>query len=1499
MTFELLRDFLDTLEREEARQLSWGLCDGGFSDDEVRQFAADFLSERDEQVAAGQLCEELIERGLLFEFHIAGRSLYRTRMAETTRLMARLRQLFPKKRWENAPTLVSDYRFALRPRRYPARHIQPAEALNRMRPEVRLPATGWQAFEALLNAGGKPLHLADFQLRATQRMLGDLEESRPRGMIVCAGTGTGKTLAFYLPALSYLAGLIRPGQYFTKALAVYPRTELLKDQLSETFLQARRLDGVLPAGRKLIVAAFSGLTPQQASADSLRSNKAWVERSGSFACPVLRCPVCEGVLQWRKEDLAAGRERLRCESPDCPGKVEEDEIVLTRDRLVHVPPDILFTTTEMLNRQLSSSQFGHLFGLGTSYRPRIVLLDEVHTYHGVHGAQVAHVLRRYRHALGSPLHFTGLSATLRDATDFFSRLVGLPPSSVEEISPSGPMVEEGMEYQLALRGDPASGTSLLSTSIQTAMLLRRTLDPQNGLSEGAYGKRVYCFTDDLDVTNRLYHDLRSAEGYGPFGRHIKEPLAALRVPPESPNFSQFQAGQAWVLPQELGHDLKHPLQISRTSSQDVGVDRDSDVVVATASLEVGYNDPEVGAVMQHKAPRDVASFLQRKGRAGRRRTMRPWTVVVLSDYGRDRLAYQGYDQLFDPQLEGRSLPTLNRHVLRMQATYALMDWVATKLPANAGRGSVWYDFTKPASDRYLPAVQRQQLEARLLEELLTEEGLRRELESYLSKALQIPPEEVIAVLWEPPRALLASVVPTMLRRLRSKWARLQVQAGEGSQDLQARNAPLPDFVPENLFSDLNLPEVTIINPPETSRDEEGKDVMPIVQAMRVLTPGNVTRRFAISRGDIKHWIPPPNLVDENQDMPVTSWCAEFEEAGIFQMIQDGKVVPVRCIRPWVLKTQVTERAVQASSRGTLEWRSQIFSEDDGVAIRPPAGTPWARLFEDVRYFTHNLDSRIHVRRFAIGCEAELKVQYEERCLSLRFCESPGGPPAAVGFVKDVDGIRFRFRMPENLRMEAGAGSERKLRAFRSAYFRHRVQQDELLGSLANTFQLDWLGQVYLAALVTQASGAQSTLKEAAAELREAELDEELSSVLDVIFQVVDVEAQEDAEPAGKARVHKNIEELCRNPEVQARLHELARSLWEPPDGGWHRWAQERFCATLGGALLEACQRLCPQFDAGDLTLDLDPGPSPQGALPSEEWREIWITEDSMGGGGIVEEILRRTAEDPRLFYLLAESALAPSDFELVDSELTRLLKLLETEQELSDALAEVRGAYGMRSLSRAAEHLRAVMASRGLLTSHSVICALHARVLRPGSSQETDEVLRVLLRLWEQEEARLGIEIEARPFAFVASQDEALAAGFTSVGQGMHEEASWRYQAIYGLLWPRGSIIRARALSSYNPFASLPEADREIVLDCIGPTERTIELSSQDWRNQVQTTLAEGGSVRLVAAEAERDALKSALLQLVADPIEVGFLHLFPRVEAVVRELTGFSVKLRCPEVIP
>ena len=116
---------------------------------------------------------------------------------------------------------------------------------------------------------------------------------------------------------------------------------------------------------------------------------------------------------------------------------------------------------------------------------------------------------------------------------------------------------------------------------------------------------------------------------------------------------------------------------------------------------MGYNDPRVGLVLQHKAPHDAAAFIQRRGRAGRIRGTRPWTVVALSDYGRDRLAYQAYETLFAPVIPARNLPTGNRFVLKIQGTQALLDWLGGQL-ASAGPGGDPRDLLRAPTGTRLP-----------------------------------------------------------------------------------------------------------------------------------------------------------------------------------------------------------------------------------------------------------------------------------------------------------------------------------------------------------------------------------------------------------------------------------------------------------------------------------------------------------------------------------------------------------------------------------------------------------------------------------------------------------------------------------------------------------------------------------------------------------------------------------------------------------------------------
>jgi hypothetical protein len=1507
------RKLLDRLERQETRLLSWGVTDVGFSAEEIRENAEIILDASQSLSPPNDLRDHLLERRLLFVFDRDGDEVYRTRMAEAVRLFAKLRQLFPDRPWRLAPTLVADYRFARRPRRYPQREIEANTVLDRLAGDVRLAPVARESLSALLR-NGQPdtLKLAEFQFQATRRMLLDLEGHFSRGVIICAGTGTGKTLAFYIPALSHLATLVDRSSAWTKAIAIYPRNELLKDQFSETYAEARRLDPLLlrHAGRKLTIGAFFGPTPNKPS--DLTKFESWgPAQSGGFTCPFLRCPRCDGDLLWRASDVDRGVETLHCANPDCGAIVRGEEVLLTRSRMVETPPDVLFTTTEMLNRQMGNSQFGHVFGLGQNTRkPQLMLLDEVHTYSGTAGAQVALLLRRFQHAIGAKMQLTGLSATLPGACEFFGQLVGLHPGAVEEISPKESELDpnpESVEYVLALRGDPVSATSLLSTSIQTAMLLRRVLDPPDASpSGGLYGKRVFLFTDDLDVTNRLYNNIQDAEGLDSWNH--PQPggvvLASLRSIMQPENNLRLPAGQSWQLCEDIGHPfgLNMPLRIGRTSSQDVGVEQTSDVVVATASLEVGYNDPEVGAVMQHKAPRDWAAFLQRKGRAGRPRIMRPWTTVILSDYGRDRIAYQAYDQLFDPELPVRTLPVANRYVLRMQAAFALMDWVARELPANAPEGSVWTDFSGPAEGNRWWAENiraRQELARQILSEVLDgNDGRFRSLEKYLECALRLSREETQAVLWDSPRPIMTAVIPTLLRRLETGWRRVQSRADETSRDYQLKDHPLPDFVPQQLFGDLNLPEVEIVIDPQQRGQEAESSFLPILQAMRTLAPGRVTRRFGYRHAYAHHWVPPTDMTTPNQTLAVEQYCEEFEEAGAFQVLEGNVVRDIRCIRPWKIHPQKPPGNVAITSNAQPQWRSQLgpAREEDRLRFAPPRGSAWEPLLDEVRFYTHGERNHVVVRRFAVASHASLSFRNGTAAdINIQFVEHATNKPAAVGFSQQADGIAFRFRLPSDLGLSAEHPNRRKLRAFRTAYFRERILCDPVLGSLSNTFQREWLAQIFLSALTFQAVQGGLAACDAQTKLQANGIATAMAKVLGVIFQSIEL-------PDGtqvNQKVHDSLLALFNTPAVTDALAKIAPVLWEPLDADSLRWAAIRYKATLGGALLTACQQSCPHMEADDLYLDIVAGPRPPGTSAAPDCLdEIWITESTVGGGGVVEEILRVYTDDPRRFFRTAESALAASDFEIVDRELTRILKLTATDAELNGALAEVRTASNHADLTQASARLRAALTRRGIVVNHPVLSAVHSRILRPGSSPPTDALLRTLVVTWNAAEELVGLEIDTRVYAYVASCLPEVQANLAATGLGPAQDPFWRFQTLYGLLWPRGYNIRAQGLSFYNPYVENMSADRELVLDLLRAREPTVPLAP-GWKKAVGDALAEAGAVRLTTASDDRVSLREALLTLAVEPVEAGFLHLYPTVVAVAQDPAAVSVTLDLREVLP
>ena len=360
---ERLEPFIEHLESKEAELLCWGDTEGYFSQNEWDDLLDQFFPDEDPD----DVEDELTARGIIIGVRNSQEEIvgYRSRTSEAIRLYRNLRQWFANQPIEQSRTLVSDYRFLRQPRSYPNQNISLEDCLQAWNEVASLEDREQDILKLLVS----PYDLSGFQVRATSNILRAYKSHRsgtkfPTATIISAGTGSGKTLAFYLPSLVTLATEVLDNPVSqVRVLAIYPRIELLKDQFNEAYEQCRKLDSVMTkeGGRKLRIAALFGPTkvsPTSLSRELASDNKQY------FHYQFLRCPTvgCRGQLHWHKEDIDAKREKAKCSA--CGYLVSGDEVSFTRSQIMKNPPDILFTTTEMLNQNMGNSDYRHVFGVG-------------------------------------------------------------------------------------------------------------------------------------------------------------------------------------------------------------------------------------------------------------------------------------------------------------------------------------------------------------------------------------------------------------------------------------------------------------------------------------------------------------------------------------------------------------------------------------------------------------------------------------------------------------------------------------------------------------------------------------------------------------------------------------------------------------------------------------------------------------------------------------------------------------------------------------------------------------------------------------------------------------------------------------------------------------------------------------------------------------------------------------------------------------------------------
>jgi hypothetical protein len=1511
-------EFLTFLEKREERLLSWGFYNVRWTPADIEAaFAADAPSDLQnawqELAAEGRTLRSVIQqmqqRNLLYAVPDTLDS-YRTRFAEGVRLLANLRQMFKDSDWATGPRLVSDIKLHLAPRQYPRRDQTAASVWERLRPLCPRSQAALieRCFFALATQGGVPLSFAGFQVRAFEHIISRYASSGLTGSVICAGTGSGKTKAFYIPAFLRIAPeLDQPP--FTKLIAIYPRNVLLADQLREAIAEAEKLRPVLLESglRPIRFGALLGYTPYRRWFESAEPKKYHWERRGDAAViPYLKSPTDGGRsdLLWRDEDRLAGRTclyRERAAQPDLPA----DVLALTREELIQRPPDVLFLSLEMLNREMCNPQWQTVFGMrrGPDRSPRLLLLDEVHAHEGLAGAQAAWVLRRWRHwARVSSLHVTGLSATLRDAPQHLATLAGLLPSLVQEFRPrtapacDSELESEGIEYNLAVKGDPAAGASLLATSIQAGMLLGRLLTPRRlgpsgpGVElrpEEFFRSKVFGFSDNLDSVNRWFSDMSDAEN--------RLRLASLRRQPapgtqDNIRRRRFQEGQVWELPARLGHDLAQPLTVTRCSSQDPGADPNSDLIIATSSLEVGFDDPEVAIILHHKSPGSMSSFIQRKGRAGRTRRSRPWTTVVLSDYGADRWAFHSAEHLFQPEVDALILPALNPYVLRVQLAHYLIDWIGRRLGGNL---SAYRYLAGPDSFPPTPELQTRatQLLRGLLEQGQTWRDFDRDISQFFRYATGLEEdaarEQLNGILWHEPRPLMMEVIPALLRKLEATWRYTYPPPGATVEDAGS-NRPLPQFVPKATFAELDLGEAVLELDPYRGRRRE-PETMPISRLLLEACPGRVSKRFATTPGEPGYWHPHSANLQPGQNLVSV---AELFPHHIFLEAVNGVAV----LEPHA--AAVAHRALQYNdtSNSLWQWQTRALVQGEGEPLPVREDSPWRDVFSSAQAYLHSNAEWVELLRYAEGCRFDIRRNKQSITGTLRLRRDVGGgasEPQAVGFRLCADGIRFVLR-PDHLASRPQLSAE-TLNRFRADYFRYRLATSAELSAAINPFQADWLAETSLAMLTATASAQRGTLA-AAQDRLENRRPEAAARVLDVIFQLRGVTAAGDEE---HGRLRQTLLDLWGNPAVRGQILALEQVLWAQPDATFAAWVRQRYAATLAQAIRVAMVSMAPQVNEDDLTVDV--------LLRVDGGYDLIVAEPSPGGLGQIETIVREIQRQPRRFLDGLEFALAYCPRERSAANLLAIAQAASAERRtgghLSAAFAQARAASGFSDLEAAKDQLQAALLTRGFSAVRSLVVSVATKLLRPASDARSDRLITSLDCAWRRRSHRLNIAVPARTFAYICAHhpriSRVLSAYIESIG-GEPPTAPQLFAQIQQLVLETCTDSCPECLNQKGRFYDLGLPSRALTREWLDMEIQTIFLAAnpQGWQDDARQILQDHGRVRLSAGPAQSAALAQALPALCVAELNLQALRASVCIGRVEQVADTLSVVLHIPDFV-
>ena len=217
--------------------------------------------------------------------------------------------------------------------------------------------------------------------------------------------------------------------------------------------------------------------------------------------------------------------------------------------------------------------------------------------------------------------------------------------------------------------------------------------------------------------------------------------------------------------------------------------------------------------------------------------MRPWTIVVLSEHGRDRWAFRDSERLFSPSLDRLALP-----VIQSVRSPDSSDVVPCGL--DCAKGGPWR--TRPLLSP--PREHFDSVATQVVRDLIDQPEMRVQLTKDLADWIRFSPGGLRVadadrlaqdLLWKPPRAVLRQVVPSLWNAPGRRWHRLR---------RYGRQRLLPQFLPERTWEVLDTQDVELAMPKRRA------PLMDVRRALHECVPGRVSRRYAVGRTEPSKWL---------------------------------------------------------------------------------------------------------------------------------------------------------------------------------------------------------------------------------------------------------------------------------------------------------------------------------------------------------------------------------------------------------------------------------------------------------------------------------------------------------------------------------------------------------------------------------------------------------------------------------------------------------------------